>query len=234
MLKFDEKNHKYTHEGVEFISTTQFLEQFKVPFDKERWSTYVANRDSKTQQEVLDMWARNAKKARAFGTIIHNYADEVIKNKSNQLDSVHMRKGKLATIMNHVDSAIEMLDLKTIKHSEVMVWNKELRLAGTIDVVKQTQGGIAILDWKTNKEIKLANRYQNMLHPLTEFHDCNYNHYLFQLNMYRFLYEHTFNEKVTSLGIIHLSEQGYELIDCPILDDEIQELIKIRLNQIKD
>lgn len=228
MIEFDSEEHKYTYQGEEFSSVTQFLEQFKIPFDKERWSLYVANRDGITQDEVLQMWSANAKKACAFGTAVHAYAEGVIKN----VDGLgYTPKGKLGAVLKYVDSALKKLDC--IKQSEVVVYNKELKLAGTIDLVRNVGGGVAILDWKTNKEIKLFNHYQSMLFPLAEYHDCNYNHYLFQLNLYKYLYEKQFNEKVVALGLIHLTPDGYSLIDVPIMDEDTERLVEVRRGEVR-
>ena len=50
-------------------------------------------------------------------------------------------------------------------------------------------GDFLIDDIKTNKEIKVENKWQKMKDPIKHMDDCNYNHYVIQMSTYAWMLE---------------------------------------------
>jgi hypothetical protein len=66
--------------------------------------------------------------------------------------------------------------------------------------------------------------------------DTNFWHYTLQLNTYKSILERKYEKKVTKLCLVRLhpniKEQTYELIDVPILSNEIQNLFEEREKEV--
>lgn len=199
-ITFDEAKHVYydSFNPLEtYVSATQFIHTFSQPFDKLSVSEYIAKRDGLTQEEVLKRWERKANIACEFGHKVHETVENFIKNKITLDDIFYLKfdlnpdmtsslRNVVRTAINYVIKIQEKFDILGV---EKIVFDKSSHIAGTIDLLtqhKQTKD-ICIFDWKTNDEIRMDNRYQNMLYPVDYLPDCNYSHYSLQLSLYQYL-----------------------------------------------
>ena len=72
MITFDEVNHKYYNEfGVEYISVTTILGQFKKPFDTDGHASRVAERQGTTVEAVKNTWKAITVEAQEKGKAYH-------------------------------------------------------------------------------------------------------------------------------------------------------------------
>jgi hypothetical protein len=111
--------------------------------------------------------------------------------------------------------------------TEWLVFNDEIRLAGSIDMIYAKPGGtFAIYDWKRSKEIKTENKYQKGLGPLSHLDDCNYWHYSLQLNNYRRLLEKFYGLVVDELAlvILHPNNKSYQIVKLNLMDAEVEAM----------
>jgi ATP-dependent exoDNAse (exonuclease V) beta subunit len=123
--------------------------------------------------------------------------------------------------------------------TEWMIFNEDLKIAGSIDMVYENPDGtLSIYDWKRSKEITKVNNWnQFAINPLiSHLHDTNFWHYALQLNTYKAILEAKYGVKVSSLYLVRLhpdtKEQTYELLEVPILDKEINDLFEERKQEI--
>jgi hypothetical protein len=123
--------------------------------------------------------------------------------------------------------------------TEWMIYDEDLKLAGSIDMVYELPDGtLAIYDWKRAKEISKINNWNQYATNRLICHipDTNYWHYCLQLNTYKFILERKYNKKVSKLCLVRLhptsTENSYELIDLPILTTELSLLAEQRLLDI--
>ena len=193
-VKFDPVEHKYSIDGVELTSVTGFIKNFFEPFDRDYWANWVANRDGKITEEVLQDW----KERRDYGKEIHKLIED------------HINGKQLAEYPNEVFEAIKLLQaLPIVKiNSEIIVHSEDWMIAGIIDAVIETPEGIILLDWKTTRNLRMENSYRQAKDPISHLDDCNYNRYLLQLNMYRTLFEHCYGKKVIEMGFVNLPIEG--------------------------
>ena len=77
-VSFYEDTHTYLLDGKKLKSVTQYISQFKAPFDKERISLSYAKKHNLTQKEVLDMWEKKGKDACTMGTFVHAIFEDYI------------------------------------------------------------------------------------------------------------------------------------------------------------
>lgn len=115
--------------------------------------------------------------------------------------------------------------------TEWTIFDEDLKLAGSIDMVYENRedNTLAIYDWKRCKEIVKTTAWNNYAtEPLIKhIPDTNFWHYSLQLNTYKTILERKYGKKVTKLCLVrlHPDATGYELLDVPILEEEMAVLL---------
>jgi hypothetical protein len=124
--------------------------------------------------------------------------------------------------------------------TEWTVFYKELKLAGSIDMVYENtvDGTLMIYDWKRVKEIKY-DAFENKCATdpsLAGIPDCNFWHYSLQLNTYKAILEAEYGKKVTALRLVRLypTAENYEIIDCADLQSQVITLFDNRRNKMRE
>jgi len=116
--------------------------------------------------------------------------------------------------------------------TEWEVWDEELKLAGSIDMVYRNKkdGTFAIYDWKRAKDMKMDNNFDSGFGPVSHLPDTNYWHYTLQLNMYRWLLEKHYGVKISEMALIVLHPNNNNFVKYKLnrLEDEIEEMIASR------
>jgi hypothetical protein len=202
-ISLEEPGHRYVLEeepNLEFKSVTGVIGNYFEPFKKHD----IANKLVKTSPKYMGMdpsaLIANWDAARDYGTKVHNeielYLNEDVKPEA--IESF---------------AAIEWLkkydtnsDIKI--YPEVIVYSKELKIAGSIDILiyDQSTEYYEIIDWKTSKSIDKSSFGGKMgTHPITShLMDCKYVHYSIQLSFYRYLLEKYYGLKIQNQLIAHL------------------------------
>jgi len=233
MQKFTDNNitliediHKYELKDdpdFEFTSCTTFAKYFFETFDKIGIANSLSSTHPKythlTSQELVGKWNEIADQ----GTFIHAEIENFIKKNAEPIHS----KSKLAVewIKENIIEK-ERYDL----FSEVIVYSKELALAGTIDllVYDKVEDTYKIIDWKTNKKLdteSFRNRMGN--HKATSnIMDCNYFHYTIQLSLYRYILEKYYGLTVADTNISHLTESDLKFYETEYHKLEIEKMFK--------
>ena len=248
-ITFDEASHKYTIDGSRYdISCTGFVHSFFGHFDADdiikkmmrspNWKpggTSYEKYKGLTPEGIKQLWADSGAEASGAGTRMHldiehyynaspvgNLAgDEYEANPSSEWDY----------FMAYERGWRQPKGLVPFR-TEWLVFNDEIRLAGSIDMVyAKPDGTYAIYDWKRSKEIKFENKFQKGLYPLGHLHDCNYWHYSLQLNNYRRILEKFYNIVVSELAlvILHPNNPSYQVVKLNMMDDEVQAMWDARL-----
>lgn len=130
-------------------------------------------------------------------------------------------------------------DLKPYR-TEWMVYNEDVKLAGSIDMVYENPDGkLSIYDWKRSKEITKVNNYDKyaITECVSHLPDSNFWHYALQLNTYKEMLEQKYGKKVSGLYLVRLhpdaEEQTYELLKVPVLKAEMKDLFKLKKSQLQ-
>jgi hypothetical protein len=235
-LFLNETLNKYQDkEGNLYERVTNFIHQFETPFDEDYWSTKCAY--SKTnpkytnlsKEEILNQWKIENKKSTDKGTLIHNTLEEyLIKDSYSFEENPFIEKD----IMQKYIDFLENLKLKErceLVLAESKIHNKDIGLAGTADIkVYKKNNKVSILDWKTNKQLRIDNNYnQTMLSPLEILPSCEISIYTLQLSIYAYMTE--LNEKVSidKLSIFHLLNDGnVKVYPIQYRKDLIEKILK--------
>jgi hypothetical protein len=121
-----------------------------------------------------------------------------------------------------------------------MVWDKELKLAGSIDMVfRNPDGTLLIYDWKRCKQIKKDNRFQSAKTKcISHFPDSNFWHYSLQLNTYKYMLEKNYGEKVVGMFLVCLhpnnNNKSYLRYEVKHHKKEIDDLMLLRKQMVEN
>ena len=216
-IVFDGLKHTYTNvnTGELYTSVTTFTKAYTPVFDSDKVSRYkaleallgvkpkydtmyyVTNKILKIEDIVLEQykillnWSIKGTNATTKGTIIHNIQEH---KESFIYDNKEYFVGKDI-----------VTDLEGI-YPEFLVYNDRLKIAGQIDLIIKTLEGLVILDYKTNKEIELSNKYSKLEYPFHLLDNCNFNVYSMQLSLYAYLLQELYQLPIKDLLIFHLPE----------------------------
>ena len=235
-ISFDEGPHIYTIDGdSDYKSVTTFVHSHFEHFDADKiidnmmknpikWqqNKYYGN----TKQEIKDLWDENRDQAAEAGTKMHYDIECYYNNNPNENNSIEYQYfNNYLQFHNH---------LKPYR-TEWMIWDKELKFAGSIDMVyEEDDGTLSIYDWKRCKEIKKVNSFNKYStnEIINHLPDTNYWHYALQLNIYKALLEKNYGKKIKDLYLVCLhpesKHKNFEKIKVVDLQNEVKELFEER------
>ena len=252
-LYFDEGPHKYTDSnGNEYISVTTLIGDYCPKFDAKYWAHKKAKEQGVSEKEIIKQWDRIKNEACDRGTNTHNGIENAIKDVSKFKEAIQYLQqvgGRCITVADIPNLIPTPLDVDKFKeatenkyeeiyrvfqfytdrgytiYSEIGVFDPELLISGTIDILCDRPTDFVILDWKTNRgglqfesgyfkkdKTTIPNQLTNewvrkndkMLPPLNHLPECNGSHYSMQLSIYARLTERILNKPCKGLGLCHI------------------------------
>lgn len=238
---FDEIPHIYTINGsTDNVSVTTWCHSHFEPFNAEKIIQRMMSKPNwsnnkyfgKTAAEISAGWKEQGKIAACEGTNMHKMIED------------YYQLGEFKEPITCSDAEINMFKAFVNKNehlkpyrAEWMIWDDELRLAGSIDMVFQKPNGdLVIYDWKRCKNINKApfNNLFSKTPCISHIPDSNYWHYSLQLNTYKGILERNYGIKISSMALVqlHPMQSNYKIISVPDLSHEIAELFEERLSQL--
>ena len=179
-----------------------------------------------TQSDLLDMYLQEEQSAKAL-----EQSANALEKAQTPIDTLEWK-----FFLKYLE---DLPDLKPYR-TEWTIYDEELKIAGSIDMVYENPDGtLAIYDWKRVKEIAKRNNFNKraVTDCIKHLPDTNFWHYSLQLNTYKAILEAKYGKKVTSLYLVRLHpdnpKKTYELIQCADLSNEIADLFALRREQIK-
>lgn len=181
-----------------------------------------------TDQEIIDMWARNNANASRLGTKMHA-AIEVFwnTNKVSRDPEIVPEMGQFLKFYHN-----EMVPRKISAYrTEPTVYADGLPtpvpdkpelgvLPGSVDFLGVDDKGVFwLLDWKRSKEISLESRFgKRGTGPFKDVDDCNYNKYSLQLHLYRQIFQRhygiTIPEENLYMVVCHVNYDSYKMFQA--------------------
>jgi hypothetical protein len=259
LIKFYARGHKYeisTDPKSKYTSVTTWNHFHFPKFDADAVIANIFNSRSwgpdhkywgQTAEQIKASWKSNGDAVSGAGTSLHERIEHFMNN--DQIQSAYTNEDLYENVT--FDDKLEPLEwqyfLQFIRdhpklepfRTEWMIFNEDLKIAGSIDMVyKNPDGSLSIYDWKRSKEITKVNNWNKFaINPLiSHLHDTNFWHYALQLNTYKAILEKKYDVKVSSLHLVRLhpdaEEQTYELLEVPILTKEIDDLFAERQRQV--
>ena len=199
-----------------------------------------------TAERIRQQWDDN----RNRGTYIHRQIELYLNGLPHDADSEEFRY--------FLNFEADYPDLE-IWNTELNLFSKHLLIPGQADALyRNAQGEFEIYDWKVCKKIYITNMFchcprpgsviQHITYPdgsrcsafgnipLTRhLHDCNYQHYTNQLNIYRWLLKRYYGITAVRLVMVALhypNQTNYERYELEIREQYIEDLFMIRFNEL--
>jgi ATP-dependent exoDNAse (exonuclease V) beta subunit len=156
--------------------------------------------------------------------------DEILKEEFNEELKEELKEVEWEYFLNFIKDYHYLKPYRT----EWMIFHEDIKIAGSIDMIFQNPDGtFSIYDWKRCKDITQNNEWNKFaLNPIVKhIPDTNFWHYALQLNIYKAILEQKYNTNIVSLHLVrlHPDADNYEVIDLPILTNEINALFQNRL-----
>jgi len=243
-ISFDEGPHIYTvHGDTSFTSVTTWNHSHFPKFDAHKIINNILRSPKmkdpeykyygQTKKDILKMWDDNRDMAANAGTqthlnIEHYYNEMVVTD-----DSIEYKYFK--------NFAKAYPNLKAYR-TEWCIYHEEMKLSGSIDMLfkDENTGEFKIYDWKRSKGIEYESYYgKTAITPcISHMPDTNFWHYSLQLNVYRRILKEKYDIDVTELALVVLHpdnySKDYEIVEVPILDEELDNLWEYRKKQLID
>ena len=200
-LIFKEEGHVYEstdpNDIIEWTSVTSLVSKFKQPFDAETQAVKSSkNRRSKwfgiPPEEVRQIWDNESNRATTLGTFYHNQRETDLMSH----DTLTRDGMEIPIIPPNVQDGIKFSPEQKLVpgvYPEHFVYLKSAQICGQADYVEVVNGVVNIMDYKTNKEIKLRG-YKNwedirqtLNSPLSHVEDCHIQHYALQMSLYMYI-----------------------------------------------
>jgi len=264
-ITFEEKTHVYTVKGEQgYTSVTTFNHHHFAQFDADaiidkivsgkNWNDPTYKYYKMTKQQIRDLWNANGKSASSMGTKMHYDIEcfmnqELVDENDQPINTTHdwldqMYRQELEEGIPQANNSTEWQyfieyvrahpDFKPYR-TEWFVYDEELKLAGSIDMVYENpDGSLMIYDWKRSKEIKYEDPFGKsaITKCIRHLPDTNFWHYSLQLNTYKAILEKNYGKKITDLYLVILhpdnANKTYELVKCADLSKEVADLFQNR------
>lgn len=189
--------------------------------------------------QIKAAWEKNRVEASGLGTKMHELIEHFFNGLITpvEMEQLAQEQPELAQFVAFYRQRVEgKLDAR---RTELRVFDRVHRLAGSIDMLFHKRGEPenewVMFDWKRSKEIKRENRWENGFPPFENYPNCNYWHYALQLNTYKWVIERNTSIKITSmhLGVFHPNQSTFQVIDAPFMQDQVSQMMSIRLERLK-
>ena len=237
-ISFEEGPHIYTIEkDSNYTSVTTWNHSHFPKFNADKIIGKMMNSKNwktskyfgKTKDEIKKEWDDNKNQAAEAGTKIH-YDIECYYNNNKIINN----SVEYSYFNSFLDNTKHMVPYRT----EWMIYDKELKLAGSIDMVyENSDGTLMIYDWKRCKEIKRDNHWQSATTDcISHLPDSNFWHYSLQLNTYKAILEKNYGKKISKMCLICIhpdnKNKSYLEYEVPVLTKEIQDLFSLRIKNL--
>ena len=203
-----------------------------------------------TPEEIKSQWNANSKQVSSQGTDMHYQIECFMNNPTLEKGYTHKELydeynlNNPYTLLENQPTTLEwsyflefVKNNPTLKpyRTEWLIYNEELKLAGSIDMVYETENGdLLIYDWKRSKEITKTNSWGKsaITECINHLPDTNFWHYSLQLNTYKNILENRYGKKVVGLFLVKLhpdnSKKSYEVLKVPFLEEEMKDMTEYR------
>ena len=239
---FYEEPHLYTCNGEPVsISVTSLIDKYTQEFDQKKWAPIKAKQRGITTAEMIFEWEWQNKVSQVKGTHLHRYMEHKWRKETYMYprEEIILQFGfdvlkefwpKLTAMMDKFYNRFKD-DLIYIG-LELIVGSEAFDIAGSIDFFCYSKklNGFIIIDYKTNKNIKMENKHQKMKDFLSHLDDCNYIHYSLQTNMYKYIIQTETNLLIVGEFLIWFNEnnEDFQIITCKNLYKEAQQILERR------
>lgn len=246
LIKFYEYGHRYeivTDKKSNYVSVTTWVHSHFPKFNADEVINNIFNGKNwgpnhkywgMSAEQIKSSWKNSGQASCNFGTNLHEQI-ELFYNNINNDETINLanplkNSKEWEYFINFTNDNLYLKPYRT----EWMIFDEDLKIAGSIDMVfENADGTLSIYDWKRCKEINRENNWNKYASNFIISHisDTNYWHYSLQLNTYKAILERKYGKIVKELFLVRLfpEAENYELIEVPILTEEINNLFEEKM-----
>lgn len=178
-VRLEEETHTYYVDSEVYKSVSSRIEEVTPKFPAELVASKIAQKSNETQEEILEKWRINNRRAINLGNNAHEFGENYTE------DSIPMTTRDLGICQwwEQLDDRYEVFCL------EHPIYYEDGELAGTPDILLRdtTNDTLVIADYKTNKDLFKHKGNASLSYPFEAFKNTNFNKYTIQLNYYQFM-----------------------------------------------
>lgn len=178
-------------------------------------------------EEILQMWHANGQEKANMGTDAH-YQIELWLN----CDCCRTDEPEVVHALQFMGTVLADLQAKAFR-TEWRIFGEAEDLAGSIDFAARLPGGsLALVDWKRSDKLRKSTRAfsynERMAEPLDNLQDCKIAVYALQLNIYRWLLETYYGERIGLMILVSVHPEVPFVTAVPDLRLEVSYLMAER------
>ena len=241
-IDFLADNHVYLLDGKhQLLPVSSLIAYFFEPFEAEVVAKRQEQRTGTPAATFLEKWERTGCLAREVGTFVHEQTENYFQNGcfetlftfhyGESTEDISVENEKKQFLQFVTDYGIEPY------RQEWPVYDADLNLAGTIDMVcQEDDGSYTIYDWK--RSTKVCDYYG---HPIIQafadkrsinginIPDTAYYHYCIQQNLYRYMLQRNYGLRVDALNLVVLCPEydTYHVVPVPLMDELISQIVTL-------
>ena len=241
-IDFLPSEHIYLYdEERQLLPVSRLVAYFFEPFDAYKQALLQWERKGIPVETSLEKWNKIGARASEVGTFVHEQTENYFQN-GEFLDEYTFHYNDQSERISVAAERKQFLDFVAehqIKpyRQEWPVFDLDLNLAGTIDLVCKNQDGtFTIYDWKRSQKVVDANGCAitegfrgKMSCNGIEIPDTAFYHYCIQQNLYRYMLEKNYGVVVSSLNLVVLSAEydTYHKVEVPFIEDVLNQIVTI-------
>ena len=233
-IDFLPEGHVYLYQGsLRLLPVSTLIAYFFEPFNAQRAAEQQQARYGIPVAESLRKWDRIGRLASEVGTFVHEQTENFFQHGVflTDYDFVYDGATEKVSVARERQQFLQFVsDYGVLPYrQEWPVYDTELRIAGTIDMIcRNDDGTFTIYDWKRSRKVCDAQG-----HPVTEafggrtsingiiLPDTSYYHYCIQQNLYRYMLQQHYGIKVREMNLVVLCPDydRYHVVNVPLMDN---------------
>ncbi|MBQ2047271.1 MAG: hypothetical protein II260_08790 [Muribaculaceae bacterium] len=233
LLAFEPSEHIYLYDGrIQLTAVSNIINQFFIPFDSIGHSKRVALKDGILQCKVLEDWDCKGLESRMVGSFLHAQIEAFFSNNPICMKTHFNYDGDYVQVSKEVAIDEEISYFKnflrdnpiTPFRTEWQIFDLELRIAGTIDLLCRNGCHFDIYDWKrSRKALPNETIWKNGINGLEHVPDISFFHYALQQNIYKYILEKNYGITIENMYIVvlHPMYGNYKKLKIPNMSKEI-------------
>lgn len=240
-LSFEPTEHIYLFDGhLQLTAVSNIINKFFTPFDSIGHSERVASRYGISQCKVLEEWDCKGLESREVGTFLHSQIEAFFSNQPMSLNTQFQYNGTFIKENKNVSINQEISYFKNfLKDNPIVpfrtewhIFDLEMGIAGTIDLLCRNGNHFDIYDWKRSRKASPNETvWRNGINGLESVPDISFYHYALQQNLYKYILEKNYSIKIDNMYIVVLHKMfgNYQKYEIPNMSREIS-IIKSQIS----
>lgn len=220
-LRFEGSSHTYKVNSKPHEAVSRVIDSFVDKVDFDTIAGYIAIRDNRVKEDILQEWATINKIAIDKGTRVHKFAEGDM-----SFPSIGEEKA-VVKFWGELDQ-----DRYKVIGKEVKMYHKDFGYAGTDDLMlwDTWTSTLVIADYKTNGDLFKNFGGKLLAEPFDFLEDSPYNKYQIQLSLYQILIEQL-GITVSERWVVWLTSDGeYKILKTYDLTKILREWLNMNLN----